>query len=314
MEARALDLHSTDVAVPLRTIGVLGMGWAVVASAAAGGLVSLSLIDQVVLLGVAVVLPLAIGGHASLWAAATVATVVSLLLPVGWSGLLIVPLGLAAGAGLVTRLRLGGLVEAWGLGHVAGLLAPAYALVAAGELMASRTGLELFGIGEPIVELTAVHYVYAGSAALVLARVALRTAPRRWQPVGRAAVVLTAVAPPVVAVGFVTEAAAAQVGGAVVMTLGVWLTAGLQLQSAVVPGRPIRARVLLGISGMAVWVPMVLAVGWAAGQHWDVPALSIPDMARTHGLPNALAFTLCGLLARRCTVAASGRRTRVAPA
>ncbi len=44
---------------------------------------------------------------------------------------------------------------------------------------------------------------------------------------------------------------------------------------------------------------MVLAVAWAAGQHWHVPALSIPDMARTHGIANALAFVLCGLLAAR---------------
>jgi hypothetical protein len=40
---------------------------------------------------------------------------------------------------------------------------------------------------------------------------------------------------------------------------------------------------------------MILALAWAAGQHVDVPALSIPDMVRTHGVANALAFTLCGL-------------------
>lgn len=44
---------------------------------------------------------------------------------------------------------------------------------------------------------------------------------------------------------------------------------------------------------------MALAVPWAGGQHWDVPALSIPDMARTHGLANALAFVGCGLVGQR---------------
>lgn len=303
----------TDSAVPLRIVAALGAGWLVVALSAATGLLSLSLIDQVVLLGVAVVLPLAIGGHAWLWAAAAVATGASLLLPVGWSGLLIVPL-LAAAASCLTRLSPQGPADAWGLGDAADLLAPVYALVAAGALMASRTGLELFGIGEPIVELTAVHYVYAGTAALVLARAARRAASRRWRPVGRAALVLTAVAPPVVAVGFVTGAAAAQVGGAVVMTLGVWLTAGLQLRSVLLPGRPGPARVLLALSGLAVWVPMPLAVAWALGQHWDVPALSVPDMARAHGLPNALAFSLCGLLGRRLAVAPSGPPAGVEPA
>lgn len=56
------------------------------------------------------------------------------------------------------------------------------------------------------------------------------------------------------------------------------------------------------MSGLAVWLPMVLAVAWAAGQHWDVPALSIPDMVRTHGLGNAIGFVLCGLAGRNLSV------------
>lgn len=40
---------------------------------------------------------------------------------------------------------------------------------------------------------------------------------------------------------------------------------------------------------------MVLAVAWAAGQHWDVPALSIDAMARTHGATNAIGFVACGV-------------------
>jgi hypothetical protein len=83
------------------------------------------------------------------------------------------------------------------------------------------------------------------------------------------------------------------------MTIGVWLTATLELRAAFGHDRPPLARVLLGASGIAIWIPMVLAVAWAAGQHWDVPALSIPDMERTHGVANALAFVLCGLVGRR---------------
>ncbi|MEZ5180089.1 MAG: YndJ family transporter [Acidimicrobiales bacterium] len=48
-----------------------------------------------------------------------------------------------------------------------------------------------------------------------------------------------------------------------------------------------------------MWAPMVLAVAWAAAQHFDVPALSIPDMVRTHGAGNAIGFVGAGLLARR---------------
>ena len=114
---------------------------------------------------------------------------------------------------------------------------------------------------------------------------------------GLVAVGATAVAPPLVAIGFTTHAGVPQVGGAVLMTIGVWCTGLLQLGRARAPGRP-AARTLLTVSGLAIWVPMVLAVAWAAGEHWDVPALSIPDMARTHGVTNALGFALCGLLAR----------------
>jgi len=164
--------------------------------------------------------------------------------------------------------------------------------------MQSRYGLELFGIHEPIVELTAVHYSFAGSAAVMLAGAAVREASGRWRGLGLLGVVCTAGAPPIVATGFVTASALPQVGGAVLMTVGVWCTASLQLRAAS-RMRWSSPAALLAISGLAVWLPMVLAVAWACGQHWDVPVLSIPDMARTHGLATALAFVVCGLVARR---------------
>jgi YndJ-like protein len=89
-----------------------------------------------------------------------------------------------------------------------------------------------------------------------------------------------------------------QVGGAVLMALGVCGVAALELRRAgrdapLGPGR----RLLLGASGLAVWAPMVLAVSWAAAQHAGLPALPIPAMVRVHGVPNAVGFCLCGLLA-----------------
>jgi hypothetical protein len=114
----------------------------------------------------------------------------------------------------------------------------------------------------------------------------------------RWAMAMTAAAPPLVAVGFVTGLAIPQVGGAVLMTLGVWLTATLELRGAMDDSLDPLRRVLLAISGLAIWAPMVLAVAWAAGQHWSIPILSIPAMARTHGAANALGFVLCGLAAR----------------
>ena len=81
------------------------------------------------------------------------------------------------------------------------------------------------------------------------------------------------------------------------MAVGVCLTAALELTRVVRHQAAGWARALLGISALAIWVPMALAVAWAAGQHWAIPVLSIPDMARTHGLANALGFILCGLIA-----------------
>lgn len=272
-------------------------GWLGVVVVATTGVVSLSLVDQMVLLGIAVVLPLSVGGRMLWWVLAAAFALVSFRAPAGWAGVFVLPLIVIATSILVTRVRQAGPLFFWKAPDVVGVLAAAYALVAAGALLASRLGLSLFGVTEPIVELTAVHYMFAGAAALTLAGATMPGASGRGRRMGAAAVLFTAAAPPFVAVGFVTGAALPQVGGAVLMALGVWLTATLQLR-AVVVGPPSAASALLGVSGLAVWVPMVLAVAWAGGQHWDIPVLSIPDMARTHGLANALAFSLCGLLGR----------------
>jgi len=248
------------------------------------------LVDLVVVLGIVVVLPLAIGGPWWAWATAGATAAIALRLDRGTgAAALVIPWVVVAASRVVQAVRRAGPLMFWTRGDVVQALAAVYACVAAGALVQSRLGVRLFGIREPIVELTAVHYVYAGCGALVLAAATTRTA----------AVVCTAVAPPVVAAGFVTDAAVPQVGGAVLMTVGVWMTAGLELREVATAGHGVGPRVLLCVSGLAVWVPMVLAMAWAAGQHWEVPALSIDDMIPLHGVPNALAFTLAGLAARR---------------
>jgi YndJ-like protein len=288
--------------IPPRRAAPLAVAWLGAVAAASAGLMSLSLIDQIVLLAVAVVLPLAVGGRTWWWAATAGGAIVGFVLPRGPAALAVAPFVVAAAAALASRLRAAGSPRGWDLDRAAPVVAAAYALVAAGALAWSRGGVALFGVREPFVELTAVHYAFAGAGALVLAARARAAAPPGGgRRLAGAAVVLTAGAPPVVAAGFVTGAAAPQVGGAVLMALGVGATAAAELAEALAsaarrePGRAL----LLAVSGLAVWAPMALAVAWAAGQHWAVPALSVPDMARTHGLPNALAFTLCGLVARR---------------
>lgn len=255
------------------------------------------LIPAVVLLGVAAVLPLALG-HPRRWVVAAVAVAIALAMPVGPAAAVV--------ASIWLLVSLVGLVEllpsvrdtGWRLIHtdeaLAHVAATGFAAVAAVALVASRAGLTLFGIGEPIVQLTAVHFVYAGVGAVVLAG---SVAPSGRA--GRMALFLTVSAPPVVATGFVLQHPVPQVGGAVLMSVGVLSTAALQLREATIGGQSHRwHRPLLVVSGLAPWIPMGLAVAWAASLYWDVPALSIPDMARTHGVMNVV-FVLAGLVARR---------------
>jgi hypothetical protein len=176
---------------------------------------------------------------------------------------------------------------------LARLASPVYLTVGATWLVASRLQLEPVGIGEPIVELTAVHFHYAGFATALLAARTFEVTAGRWATAGT---LLTILSPPIVAIGFTTGAAVPQVTGAILLTLGVWIVAGLT--AAVVAPRTADAgaRALLTVSALTVVVPMVLAVFWAAGQHYDVPALDVPAMARVHGTLNALGFSLAGLL------------------
>jgi hypothetical protein len=175
----------------------------------------------------------------------------------------------------------------------ANLAAHGFLCVGAFFALASRAGWNPANVREPIVELTGVHFHYAGFGALVLA---LCVARSRFaaRPGVAVALLLGMIAPPVVAAGFTWKQAAFQIGGAILMTAFTWTVAGLTLAYVVarVRGRP---RVLLAISSLSVLAPMVLAIFWASAQYVDAPALSIEAMARVHGTMNAVGFVLCGL-------------------
>ncbi len=111
-------------------------------------------------------------------------------------------------------------------------------------------------------------------------------------------VIFVLVGPPVVAVGF-KFVPPLQIVGAVLLTVGLsmlsWLTARI-----VVPAVGNRlAAAMLGASCVAVVVPMLLAVWWALGMATALPAPSVPMMARSHGLTNALGFAFLGVLGWR---------------
>ena len=289
----------------LRGAVIGSAAWVVTAVVAATGGVGLTLIDVLLLLAPLVIVPvgLVVAGHAGdqtagfLRLGAAALTVPALLAGRGAvAGALALPwLAVAvslAVAGALTWLRR----PDFGPAALARLASPAYLTVGATWLVASRLGLEPVGIGEPIVELTAVHFHFAGFAAALLAarthEVASRVTPR-WATAGT---LLTIASPPIVAIGFTTGSAPAQIGGALLLSIGVWIVAGLTLAAVLPLTAGAGAKALLGASALSVGAPMVLAVFWAAGQHYDVPALDVPAMARIHGTLNAFGFTLAGLL------------------
>jgi hypothetical protein len=181
--------------------------------------------------------------------------------------------------------------------NLALVAAHAFLVVGAFFAVASRAGWTVTGISDPIVELTGVHFHYAGFAAMTLALCFAR-APR--VPTGAARIVLALgiVGPPIVAAGFTGKLAACQIGGALVMTAFTWMIAALTI-FFVARDSSARARTLLTISALSVLAPMVLGVAWATAQYFSVPALSIPAMARVHGTMNALGFVGCGVLGWR---------------
>lgn len=232
--------------------------------------------------GVAVVLPLGFARPFFAWWVSALGVVVSLALPAGpLAALALVPWLVTVSVLGVQSLR----ARAWWVAMAAG-----FAGTACLALVTSRLEVTLFDIHEPIVKLTALHFTYAGAGTLLLAHRLAESRPSTWSRVTRW---LVFIAPPVVASGFVTRVAAAQVGGAVLMTAGAWLVAAQQVRDARASGSA-----WWWSSALSPWVAMVLGVLWAAAQYWpSIPALTVVDMVPTHGALNAFGFVLCGHVA-----------------
>lgn len=180
---------------------------------------------------------------------------------------------------------------------LATLAACAFLVVGAFFAVATRAGWVVAGIHEPIVELTGVHFHFAGFATLVLATCAARALPNRRR-LTTLLVLFACAAPPTVAAGFTWTLAPFQIGGAAMITIATWSLAAITV-AFVVPNEPAIIRTFLIVSSVAVLAPMVLALFWAAAQYSDVPALSIPAMAEIHGTLNAFGFVTCGLIGWR---------------
>lgn len=162
-------------------------------------------------------------------------------------------------------------------------------------LVASRLGLRPMGIQEPIGLLTAVHFHYAGFATAMIAAAMLQFAAQRQEYRWLRWLVAVVIGMPfIVALGFVIspqlKLGAAAVFSAAVAGLAVVLrSCAKRLESGT-------ARVLFHVASVTVFAGMVLSTAYAVADFRGSDVLPIPQMARTHGILNAVGFCLPGLL------------------
>jgi YndJ-like protein len=182
--------------------------------------------------------------------------------------------------------------------HLVPAAAVAYLSVGAGWLVLSRAGLRPEGFSHEIVELTGVHFHYAGFAATLMGALTIGAVRDRGRLARFAsgAAMLVVIGVPITAAGIATGSGLLTVAGPVLLGTGVLSIAGIT-GLAIAP-RVLRpaARWLLWVSAAGVVVPMLLGVDYAIGRVVPIPALDLRAMSLIHGDLNALVFALCGLL------------------
>ena len=133
-----------------------------------------------------------------------------------------------------------------------------------------------------IIDLTAVHFHFAGFVLPAVALIVHAFAPRRLsETVAWGAVCAT----PLTAVGILVSPAIELVGASAVALTGMTL-AILQWRIGW------RAKPWLLVSSASLLVSMPLALVYAVGEFTSTAWLTIPAMLRTHGALNAFGFAL----------------------
>lgn len=163
------------------------------------------------------------------------------------------------------------------------------------------------GFSPLIVELTAVHFHFAGFAIGAMAGLMGRAVPRGASAVRRVyrvGAVVAITAPILIGLGIalspVVEMIAASALTAAMTALGFLLI----VYAAPRCPCPI-SRLLLGIAGFSLTVPMALALLFAIGEFRGVLIVDLQTMAIGHGLLNAFGFALCGLTGWRLSPSAT---------
>lgn len=206
--------------------------------------------------------------------------VAAALLALPWFGYTLV-LG-AIGAGRVLSRRT---LQTPGLGVDAALL---FIVVGGAWFVISRAGWQPLGFSAAIVQLTAVHFHYAGFALPIVAGV---VGDRLGRGVLLPAMVILGV--PVTAVGITVDGTTEWFAATFMAIVGMVVAFRTMQLARAIDGA---ARVLLTISSLSLFVGMWLAIGWAWTQEFGWTYLDLQGMVRTHGMLNGFGFGLLGLI------------------
>lgn len=207
-------------------------------------------------------------------------------------------------AGLL-RMKHGGMRRA--LDRLSADAALVLSAVGGAWTLADRVGFRPLNFDAAIVALTAVHFHYAGLLLPLFAGLVQR---ELWfsRFAGRA-VVGVVLGVPALALGITATqlgwGSSLEAGTGVGVALAGALTAVLQVRIALETRQSVATRLLLGVSGAALFFGMVLGALFAVREFAQpFPWLGVPQMRMLHGTVNAIGFGLCGVLGWRRLVAA----------
>ena len=159
-------------------------------------------------------------------------------------------------------------------------------------LVISRLGMNPLEFSDDIVLLTAVHFHYAGFAALRILGLTGRFAEGMVYRV-TAWGAITGI--PFLALG-ITFSPSLECAAALLLGSSLVSAAGITA-FVVLPRVGVRsARAMLAVSAASVAAAMLFAGIYAVGRYNGRDWLDIPEMAATHGAINAVGFSLCGLV------------------
>ncbi len=174
-------------------------------------------------------------------------------------------------------------------------VALAYIVIGAGWCSISRLGLRPLDFSEIIVQLTAVHFHFAGFALPIIAACAHGGAPGRVSGLNVLGVIAGV---PLLAMGISSRNQTVETATALVLALICVAVGALTFDWGVRGSSRITTRALFALSGLSLLGSMALAGAYATGNLLDATwRLDIPTMATWHGTLNAFGFALYGLLA-----------------